>query len=255
MRNIVLFLGAVMVLAAAPLHAADAEPPSYAFLSLIGDVLDVSIFEAQIGSKIDKNRHVLLEITGPGFDDAAIASASDALQRAVPNAVLVKLETRSPALLKNQRAMFDEKSPTVAIPAAIITAVKNQGATRLILITNFRDDADLRMASSHVGKGQLEGLGFYLDQAMGVRNIETNMHTQGILAPYMYVRISLIDVQTSKIINEKFIRSSHIYTALNSKDSTNAWDALTLDEKARIIERMIRKEIPQVMPALLHPKE
>jgi hypothetical protein len=253
MRNIVFLLGVVMALAAAPLHAADAEPPTYAFLSLIGDVLDVSIFEAQIGSKIDKNRHVLLEITGPGFDNAAIAAASEVLQRMVPNAVLTKLETRSPALFKNQRAMFDGASPSVAIPAPIVAALKNQGATRLILITKFRDDADLQMADSHVGKGKLEGLGFYLDQAMGVRNVESNMESQGILAPYMYARISLIDVQTLRILKEQFIKSSSIYTAQQSKDSTNAWDALTTDQKLRIIERLIRKEIPRIMPDLLEP--
>jgi hypothetical protein len=240
-----------VLLATTQTHALGADQPCYAFLSLIGDKLDVAIYQRQTGSRIEQNKHVPLPIKDAFFDDVAVSAASRAVSRLVPGAALVRLASSSPTLYENQREIFEEKNSVIALPEAISTALRKEEATHLILITKVRAEASLKMTNRTEGTGTLEGLGFYVDRATYTIQTETGERGLGYLAPFVYMKISLVDAKTMRVIKEQTVKASHTLTAGRDKENAHPWDALTNEQKGRVIEQMIRQEIARVMPELL----
>jgi hypothetical protein len=253
MQKVLYRIACTLLLAAAQAHAAGSEPPRYAMLSLIGDKLDIVVYRMQTGSNIEQNRHEAFPINDPLFDNTAVSAAADAVRKVVPGAELVALNSRSAALFEKQRELFDERDSKVSLPDAIKTALQEQKATHLILITKHRDDARLAFRDRYDGSGKLEGLGYYID---GVTFTETNPGEgdttgRGYLAPYAYMKVSLIDAQTSKLIGKQIVKASKALSVARAKDSANPWDTLTSEQKVRIMDQMVRREITRVVLELL----
>lgn len=109
-------------------HTAAATPeiPTFAFLSLIGDKLDIVTAQAQTGSRIDQNRREPpVAILDPVFDNVAPTAAGEAVRKVIPRAELAILNSRSSVLFEKQRDLFDEKGGVMGIPDAIRTALQN----------------------------------------------------------------------------------------------------------------------------------
>ena len=227
--------------------------PTYALLSLIGDKLDIVIAQLQTGSRIDKNRREPpLAIEDPVFDRAAAMAAGEAVRKIIPRAELAILNSRSPFLFEKQRELFDEKNGFMTIPEAIRTALENEKATHLILITKHRDEAQFQFANASDGTGMLEGLGFYLDGATDTYSSATGDAGRGYIAPYVYAKVTLIDVQTSKVIKKQTIKASMAISSARAQENlASPWAALSSAEKVSAINRLIQREIARVVPKLL----
>ena len=127
-------------------------------LSLIGDKLDIVVAQYQAGSHMDQNRREpAVAIADPVFDNMAATAAGEAVRKIIPRAELAILNSRSPVLFAKQYELFEEKGGVIAIPDAIRTALQNEKATYLILITKHRDDAQFEFTNAIEGAGMLEG--------------------------------------------------------------------------------------------------
>ncbi len=125
---------------------APADTPVYALLSLIGDRLDIVIRQLQTGTRVDNNNHQPLAIAEPVFDDAAISAAESAIREAIPKVEIAALRTRSQVLFDKQATLFEINGDVMAIPNAIKDALRQQGATKLVLIGKRRDDGPANRA-------------------------------------------------------------------------------------------------------------
>ena len=251
MQKVLYRIACALLFGAAQAQAAGIEPPCYAMLSLIGDKLDIVVYQTQTGSNIEQNRHEPLPIDDPLFDNAAVSAAGDAVRKVVPGAALVVLNSRSAALFERQRELFDEQDSKIALPDAIKTALQKENATHLILITKHRDDAILAFSDRYDGSGKLEGLGYYIDGVMPTKPGEGGETGRGYLAPYVYMKVSLIDAQTSRLIGKQIVKASQSVSVARAIDSANPWDAMTNEQKVRIIDQMIRREITRVVLELM----
>ena len=253
MRKFLCCMMMTLAFASTQTCAAAPEIPTYAFLSLIGDKLEIVIAQAQTGSRIDQNRREPpLAILDPVFDNTAAMAAGEAVRKVIPRAELAILNSRSPVLFEKQRDLFDEKGGVMGIPDAIRTALQNEKATHLILITKHRDEAQIQFVGTSDGAGLVEGLGFYVDGATGTRSGDTGEAGRGFIAPFVYARVTLIDVQTSKVIKRQTIKASMaISSARAQNDLTSPWAALSSAEKVSAINRLIQREMARVVPLLL----
>jgi hypothetical protein len=253
MRKI--FCGLIVALAFASTrsHAANPEVPTYAFLSLIGDKLEIVVAQLQTGSLLDKNRREpAVEIKDPVFDNAVATAAGQAVRAVFPAAELAILNTRSPILFEKHRDLFEEKGGVIAIPDAIRGALANEKATHLVLITKHRDNAYFEFTNANEGSGMLEGLGFYLDGAMETKRSDTSESGRGYIAPYVYAKVTLVDVKTSKVIAKQTIKATMtISSARAQQNLATPWAALSSAEKVNAINRLIQREMARVVPLLL----
>lgn len=239
--------------ASAPAPQAAPAAPTYAFLSLVGDKLDIVIAQFQTGSNLDKNRREPpLEIADPVFDNVAATSAGEGVRKVIPRAELAILNSRSPVLFAKQKELFAEQNGVVAIPDAIRTALKNEKADFLVLITKLRAESEFQFTGFPDGGGLIEGLGFYVDGFTGVYNRETSEAGRGYIAPFAYMQVAVIDAQSGKLIGKQKVKASMVISSARAQEGqTSPWAALTSAEKVSAINRLIQREMQRVVPLIL----
>lgn len=232
----------------ASLAHAQADSHHYAVISLIGDELNVVTFQPSTGSWQDRNARKTYPIQGGVFDKAALLAADGGLKAADDKAKTSLLLLGAPSLFSEQERFFE--AGRLVLPEAVEAAVKGTGAGRLLLITKHRGEANLGVKRSNLGSGKVWGLGFYVDHNLALKQLDTGETGEGYVAPYMYVLVSLVDVQTHAVLAQQAVTESHVASALRSKSGMDAWDALTPAEKVGAINGMLSDRLAAVVAAL-----
>ena len=241
------FIGALCCMLIA--GVAQAQTRSYAVVSLVGDKLDVVTYQMATGSITDRNEHNSIPVTDGYFDDAAMLAADDAIGRIDAKAKITMLSASPPSWYAGQYRFFNGNK--IALPVELTAAMRGEGATHLLLITKFRSDARLQAASSKLGSGKLEGLGFYMDRDMPMISSDTQESSDGFLAAYVYVRLSLIDLATSTVIRDRTTTASEMRATIPGKAVMHPWRAMTPQEKVTTVGNILRKEIARLVPDLI----
>ena len=75
------------------------------------------------------------------------------------------------------------------------------------------------------------GPGYYVDRDLWISRSDTGERAQGFLAPFVYIRVSLIDLATSAILRHELITESLVLSAARSKQGDDPWGVLSAEEK------------------------
>lgn len=236
-----------LLLATAGSASPENEARVYAVLSLVGDKINVVTYQGATGSSLDRNVHESIPVTSGVFDKAALLAADDALKRHDTAVRVSMLASSTPDLFANQDRFFD--GSRIVLPKEIESAARAEGATHLVLITKYRGDAHLQAQNQALGSGKLEGIGFYVDPVKVLIRSDTGERGRGFLAPFVYIKVSLVDLNTSTVIREQVVTSTTTLSAARTEGS-NPWDALSPAQKVDILRRMIDKELFRVIPQI-----
>jgi hypothetical protein len=223
-----------------------------AILSLIGDVMNIDIYRLRVGTSIDANDKTVVPISSPVFDYTAITAAADAVARVVPGASVVTLAVPAPGSASDPaRIVVDGAvSPT----NSLVSALQRESFTHLLAITRYRGPARLQLADMKVGKGQLQGIGFYVDNYLETQRTDTKESGTGFIAPYVYVRLSLINLQNLQVTNDKTVTASAARSAAANKTGFGAWGALSTEEKVSLLNVLIQESVSAAVPSLFAVK-
>lgn len=229
-------------------HAAEAR--KYAVLSLIGDGMLISQFVPSTGGRLDPNTKDFIPIVEGVFDKSALLAANGALKALDPESKPVLLFARERTLYEAQNKMLDSGGKTVDLMEHLRGLLAGTGATHLILLTKLRHGARLKMHDATVGSGTLEGVGFYIDSSMPTQSAKTGESGTGIIAPFAYFRIELIDMARGQVVNEDRVVES---TTVSSRNTTaqHAWNALSGAQKVRVLQDLVTRETTRVIPKLV----
>ncbi|GGC68619.1 hypothetical protein [Undibacterium terreum] len=246
----------VSALAASFSYAADGADRHYAVLSLIGDNVTVVFDVLSTGSKLDRNETQKIAIANTSLDSAALMAADNVLGKLQPKAKADLMLSNDAGLYRLQGALFGNTADAGTVLDGLKLALKgNPAVTHLILITKHRGDARLKMVDTSIGHGKLEGLGFYVDNRIGVERTDTLESGRGVIAPYAYMTVRLIDVRNWSVIREKNLDNSYTFANAGDRDKSNdAWKALGAEEKAKILKQLIQKTVEQTAAEILADK-
>jgi hypothetical protein len=238
----------LLVLANGPAFAAEAR--KYAVLSLIGDVMLISQWVPSTGARLDPNTKELIPINEGVYDKAALLAVNGALKKLDPDSKPVLLFARERSLYEAQNRMLDRGGKPVEMLEHVRGLLAGTGATHLILLTKLRNEARLKMHDTTVGSGMLEGVGFYIDSSMETRSVETGASGKGLLAPFAYFRIELIDLARGTVVNqERIVASTSV--SIDNSTAQHAWNALSGAQKVRTLQDLITRETTRVIPKLV----
>jgi hypothetical protein len=233
------------LLAAAHTGAAAATPHHYGVISALGNKISLVEHRSTTGTSIERNDTQSIPVPGGVFDRAAMLLAKNAL-RSDDAANQVELyEISDPALFENQRALLD--GGHAVLPADMLEALRQDGATHLVLITKQRAEAKLRAGPDTLGSGYLEGLGFYIDHSVLMQRVTTGESDRGFLAPYLYARVLLIDLSSLAVVREVRITANFPYGAASNPNAGNTWLALTPAEKVQALNELLEEQIPKAV--------
>jgi hypothetical protein len=240
----------LILLLIGPTHAQSADTPykKVAVTSLIGDVITVDIYRKRVGTMIDSNQQEKLPVPTPVFDELALKTASDAVTKALPSASMATLSVAAAGSdLDPAQFLVDGR---IAASHRLVVALRDAGFTHLLVITKQRALARLKFVSSSVGSGYLQGIGFYIDSSLNSIRVDTQEKAKGIIAPYVYIKLALVDLNSLQQTREQVIMDSTIRSAAGHKEAFDAWGALTAEEKVSLLQELIRENVSVATPLL-----
>lgn len=227
--------------------AAEAAP-RYAIVSLIGDRLLLARAQPGVGSRMDRDLREFMPMPKPVFDHAAVFAVQDAIKAADADAGTVLLQVRDPKIYEAQeKALAEDRDAAVLLPA-LADVLAQAKATHLVLVSKQRREARIELPDGYGGTGTLEGIGFYIDSDVRVEDRANRQTAIGFVAPFAYMRIAVVDVAGGKLLAERRIAASK---AAWDPHQPSPWDAMTDQDKARVMQALVREEILRAVPALL----
>ncbi len=255
-KTLSLCLGCAGLLWMGEAGAEDAAARHYAALSLIGDSISV-IFEVETtGSNLDRNKLEKIEVPNSELDNTALLAVNNAVGKMRPGVKTELLISNDAGLYKMQGALFDGSAEAGIALEGLKLALKDKpDITHLVLVTKHRGDARLKLKNSSFGHGKLEGLGFYVDSRIRSKRSDTQEIGRGMIAPYAYVTVRLIDTHSWTVVAEKTLDNSTSFANAGDRgEGLNAWDTLTAAQKTVVLRRLIQATVRQTAQDVLADK-
>ncbi len=222
---------------------------SFAVVSEVGQQLQVVGFKEQLGTRLDSNVRSRFDVAGGAFDKAALLAAKQAIERAEPGAPVFLVSPLDVELFPG--AGNPVVGQTLQVPADLAEAMKQQGSSRMLLINRRSADAGFQALDNKLGKGRVDGLGFYVERTTVIRDVEKGESAQGFLATFAYLNISLVDLKDGRVLATQAVTDSRLDIASVSAESGHPWDSVSNDSKMANLLLLLRVAVEQTVPVVL----
>lgn len=242
----VLFLGCCSSVLAQPRIAA------IGVFSFLGDGVEVtSADDSPRDTRIERTSRQVLDFKNIGFDLIALRVAREALGQQSPDAKVHLY--RSPNLMSTEEQRSLAASAAKAeLPGWMVKVIGDQKLTHLMLVTRNRGPMSARTGDGDtIGRGVVDGIGFYLDTLYTIKNPQTGALSTGLLAPYIVVKVQLMDAMSGDIVAGYDIRESFAYGAPDTQVRADPWTFMPAEEKVRVLRNMVEAGMKRAMPELL----
>jgi hypothetical protein len=245
-----ILLALVLVIATSTVDAAEAR--RYAVLSLIGDRLLISEYlPPSTPNGVDSNTQNFLQLEDATLEKTALAAVDEAIRKTVPTAKPVLLFAQDGRIYTAQEKVLDEGGNSLHMLDYIRGLLMGQDVTHLILVTKVRQQARLQLDRAQVGSGVLEGLGFYIDASLPIKDTSTGKTGLGFVAPFAYFKVTLVDLAKSSVVKEERVSGSTSAVVGQFTDTFNPWTNLPGERKVQLLQGVIRAEVARVVPRIV----
>lgn len=245
---------ALAACAAAWTGCARAQPTmqSVGVFTVLGDSVQVVWPEERPGfSHLDPRGKETVDFKGIGFDLIALRAAREVLQRAQP-AAKVSLFQSPTALSPAEQRSLANGAARAELPAWMVKTLEDNKLTHLLLVTRHRGTVEARTGDNFdIGRGLVEGIGFYIDTLYTMRNTATGALSTGLLAPYVQIRLTLMDAMSGAILNTYDVREAFAYASRDVKIAADPWNFMPAEEKVHTLRNMVEVGMQRGVQALL----
>lgn len=239
------FLSGLASAAALPLAPlALAQPPQrFAVLSLVGDRLEIVTRADATGSHIDRDGRQVVALTGDTLDRRAAARLDEVLEShgAAGNTLLL---ARDRTLAAVQDRLLDPAASAPEVQEArqaLVELLASTPATRLLLLTRHPGEARFEVPNGRSGRGQVAGLGYYVDKQIWLKDPATGRYADGFVASFASVRLQLVDVKTLQVLAQAQAIEHSTVTAAGSPEEERPWMKLGRPERVMELDRLLRQ--------------
>jgi hypothetical protein len=224
------------------------DPHKFAALSVLGDNVQLISLTPARGDVVQPGDWTATPAAGL---DNAVLQALDAAVKAVAKDREVKLYTSTTRSLFGDPAnlFVDGK---LSLPGKLGEAVRQSGAGQLLLVTRSRQEPALAAALPARILASLEGPGFVLDQRPGGQIGFDGQGGLPVLAPYISLRVALVDLGDLKLKREQSIAVARRLPVAR-ESAANPWAVLTAEQRFKALEALIEAELPRAVQSLVMP--
>ncbi|KRC03705.1 hypothetical protein [Duganella sp. Root198D2] len=246
------FFSVLLAFVSVGVRAETAPIRSVAVLSLAGNSLALHVQRHQVGSRTESSPVEVRPMEDQVFDQAAIIAARSLLLKLLPNVKLDLMTTQDKGLYGAQNELFEHPEQHVEDRDYLKTLLKEQGVSHAIVISKFRSVAAIKLLDATVGSGALEGLGFYVDDMIDTLNRRDDTRSRGMVAPFAYVRVRLLEADSLNVIGEGTAKQSFIL-ARPSADSSgmDTFNKMTGADKVKNVRTALEYAMEAILPGVL----
>lgn len=221
--------------------AAHAEAPvhRYVAVSLVGDELTYVGATETTGTLHPRGAVQSMPMKGAPFDRTVLEVLAGNVPKIQPKATLSFLAMSAPEAFAHQEDWFE--GDKVVLPTALRGAVEKEGASELLLVTKIRGEAAVTDGTTKWGVGKLSGLGFYIDRNTRMDDPESG-HVDGFIAPYVYVKLSVVDVATWNVTAHRIVQSATPYTSLKPQQMMDTLQQSLVEGLGEAVQRSLKPD-------------
>jgi len=243
--------GAAALLGAPPRAVrAQGKPRVIGVMSLVADEFVVVGQESTSGTKLDQNAREVVRIDGGAIERVVLGTAMKAIARTDSSAKVMPMLVNEPRYYQGQAGWIDGELAT--LPPELAEALRGAGMSQLVLVQKLRADARMNTGRGSLGSGRLEGVGFYIDRVTALRLGGSGEYTVGYLAPYLYARVSLIDLGAMRVLAKRDVtRGEVIIAEQTGAAGADPWGWLDAKGKLQAIAAMIEKDVGDAIASLV----
>lgn len=220
-------------------------------MSLIGDEL-TTVAErpgASAGSDAEQTNRSTLPLQPGALDNSVARLLQLAVKQRDPKAGITLVAPTEASLFKGHDDWLPDT--TAKLPVDVLNDLRATGATQLLLLAKHRADGALQVNGVQVRSGPLEGLGYYVNLSVEIRNPKTLITTQGFLAPYAYLQLALVDLASSRIVGQQRLLATRVMTDGLETGDVKPWQVVPDHRKLGVLLDLVHSEIDRAVPALL----
>ena len=241
----------LFALGSLPALAAPVAIRSLGVFALLGESLQLVFAGDVTDSRLDRNLRESLPTKDVGFDQAALRAVRQVMEREQPLARLHMYRSTTPLQPAEQRALADGAT-RAELPAWIVDTIGSAKLSHLLLITRHRGDARFPVHEGYsIGRGAVEGVGYYLDNSTEIKNMDTGRPALGFLGAFAMLRLQLVDAISGDIVGSQDVRVGQIFAGRNDTEVANIWNALDPREKVEVLRKLVEDNVARVLPAVL----
>lgn len=216
--------------------------------SLMGDGVEVTIAPALTDTRLDMSRRETFEYRNIGFDVIAGREVREALTRQRAGVSVLSFGTNATLPAAEQRHIA-AGARDGALPPWILQAVRDRRLSHVLLLTRQRVDTHLTTADgTKIGRGKIDGIGFYLDADYEVINTRTRAVSKGALGPHVAIELTLMDTDTASVVRSYTVNEQFLVGATEDRATVDPWTYLSAEQKVALLRQLLADSLKRVLP-------
>lgn len=205
-------------------------------------------------SRLDSRGAESLDFKGIGFDMLVLRSAREVLRQSLP-AARVQLYQSPVAMTPAEQRGVADGAARAELPGWLVKTIETDKLTHLLLVTRTRGAIGAQTGDGvDIGRGTVEGIGFYMDTLYTMRNTSTGALSTGLLAPYTQIRLTLMDAMSGDIVGTYDVRESFAYASPDTKTAADPWSFMPAAEKIKVLRQMVETGVQRGVQEVLKKK-
>ena len=179
-----------------------------------------------------------------GMDAAAFDAVGRAVEASQPQAELRHFRAPAEVDVQDQLTIGTAAARRAELPAWVLEAARDAGLSHVLLITSSSGGAmEFRTALSEVvGSDRVTGVGFVVSGAGRTRNLVTGAVATGYLAPFVQLRLTLVDLTGPRVVQRASLSEGYI-VGPPATEAPDPWRFLSRQDKAHALDRLLRRVI------------
>ncbi len=204
----------------------------------------------------DSVRIVARETQEALFKDVGMdAAAFDVVGRTVlatqPQAELRHFHAPSEVDVQDQLRIGTVAARRAELPAWVSVAATEAALSHVLLVTSSTGVMEFRTGLNEVvGNDNVTGIGFVVSGAGRTKNLQTGAVATGYLAPFVQLRLTLIDLAGPRLVHSTSLSEGYIIGAPTA-EAPDPWRFLTRPEKAKALDKLLRRVLARGMQEVL----
>lgn len=227
---------------------------SVGVFSLLGDSVQVvTATDAPSDTRIERKIEDTVQFKNIGFDLLALRKAREALLQHSAGLPLGLYRAPTALSAEEQRAIGEQASQG-ALPAWMVQTLVAKQHSHALILTRTQGKADFQTGDGHaIGRGTVEGIGFYLDSLYSMRNSTTGAMSSGLIAPFVHMRLTLMDTQTAAVQAAYEVHKGVAFASTQTQVAADPWTFMSAAEKVNALRDLVEEGVARAMPVLLKP--
>ncbi len=220
--------------------------------SLLGDSVQATLAaEAPALFAYERTERDNLDFKGIGFDLIALRAAREALRRAQPAARVEVFRAPAALTVTDQRAVATGAA-NAELPDWMLKTLADNQLTHLLLVTRARGTLAATTGDNYdIGRGTVEGIGFFMDTLYTMKNSKTGELSSGLLAPYMQIKLTLMDAQSGDTVASYDIKDAYAYASAEGQAKADPWTFMSTADKVTALRDLVAQGMQRGMAQLL----